>query len=50
MTHSDLHDEITRVDKEPLLPIEKKLIGWSFGLGVVLLAILALVNRFFPVA
>ncbi len=35
---------------EPLLPIEKKLIGWSFGTGVVLLVILLLANRFFPVS
>ena len=35
---------------EPLLPIEKKLIGWSLGIGVTLLVILALFSRFFPVA
>jgi hypothetical protein len=34
---------------EPLLPIEKKLIAWSFGTGVVLLAILLALSRFFPV-
>jgi hypothetical protein len=50
MTHSDLHDELAHAEAEPLLPIEKKLIAWSFGLGVVLLVVLALLNRFFPVA
>ena len=30
---------------EPLLPIEKKLIAWSLGLGVGLLIVLAIVNR-----
>jgi hypothetical protein len=30
---------------EPLLPIEKKLIVWSLGLGVGLLIVLAIVNR-----
>ena len=30
---------------EPLLPIEKKLIGWSLGIGVALLIVLAIVNR-----
>jgi hypothetical protein len=35
---------------EPLLPIEKKLIGWSLGLGLVLLAILVILSRLFPVA
>ena len=34
---------------EPLLPIEKKLIGWSLGTGLVLLVVLALVNRLLPV-
>ena len=34
---SDLKDEIN-APVEPLLPIEKKLIGWSFGLGIALLA------------
>ena len=33
---------------EPLLPIEKKLIGWSLGLGLVLLLVLAAANHFFP--
>jgi hypothetical protein len=32
---------------EPLLPIEKKLIGWSLGLGVVLLVVLYAVARLF---
>jgi hypothetical protein len=35
---------------EPLLPIEKKLIGWSLGLGVSLLVIFAVLARVFPVA
>jgi hypothetical protein len=30
---------------EPLLPIEKKLIAWSLGIGVGLLIILTIVNR-----
>jgi hypothetical protein len=30
---------------EPLLPIEKKLIGWSLGLGIVLLVVLVLVAK-----
>ena len=33
---------------EPLLPIEKKLIGWSLGAGLVLLAVLVVVNHFVP--
>jgi hypothetical protein len=30
------------------LPIEKKLIGWSIGAGLALLAPLIIVNRFVP--
>jgi hypothetical protein len=30
---------------EPLLPIEKKLIAWSLGLGIAALIVLAVVNR-----
>jgi hypothetical protein len=34
---------------EPLLPVEKKLIGWSLGIGLVSLAILVIVNHFLPI-
>ena len=50
MSHSEFHEELRHNVKEPLLPVEKKLIGWSFGLGIVLLLILTLVNHLFPVA
>jgi hypothetical protein len=30
------------------LPIEKKLIVWSLGTGLVLLALLAALNHYFP--
>ena len=33
---------------EPLLPIEKKLIGWSRGLGITLLIVLVLINYLVP--
>jgi len=32
---------------EPLLPIKKKLIGWSLGLGIALLVVLLVVARVF---
>ncbi len=43
-------EEMTKMqqDYEPLLPIEKKLIGWSLGIGLVLLAVLYCVSRFLP--
>ncbi len=40
--------ELETAEIEPLLPIEKKLIGWSLGTGLVLLALLAIVNHFVP--
>jgi hypothetical protein len=49
MSEQELRDEL-KAPAEPLLPIEKKLIGWSLGIGVALLALLAIVNHFLPVA
>ena len=44
-----LAQELREMQWEPLLPVEKKLIGWSIGLGVVLLGILVWVSyTFFP--
>ena len=42
MSQSDLSQELRNAPVEPLLPIEKKLIGWSLGTGVVLLIIAAI--------
>jgi len=47
-TQSDYRDELRAQHTEPLLPIEKKLIAWSLGIGLVLLVVLALVNHFYP--
>jgi hypothetical protein len=42
-------DELKKMDYEPLLPVEKRLIAWSIGLGVVLLALLMWISHaFFP--
>jgi hypothetical protein len=46
---SDVRKELTNPVAEPLLPIEKKLIGWSLGLGIVLLLVLTLLARLWPV-
>lgn len=40
-------EEMRKMAHEPLLPIEKKLIGWSFGTGVVLLIVLVFVAKAF---
>lgn len=48
-TQPKLADEIKKMEYEPLLPVEKTLIGWSIGLGVVLLGILIWISyTFFP--
>ena len=49
MSSPDLKSELNAAEVEPLLPIEKKLIGWSLGLGLVLLAVLIAVNHFVPI-
>ena len=46
-----LADEIRSMREEPLLPIERKLIGWSLALGIGLLGLLLWIsNAFFPSA
>ncbi|MGC2116500.1 MAG: hypothetical protein WA656_18410 [Pseudolabrys sp.] len=48
MSQSNVGEEFRKAQVEPLLPIEKKLIGWSLGIGLVLLAVLAIANHLFP--
>ena len=44
-----LADELEQMADEPLLPVEKRLIAWSIGIGVALLALLTWISyRFFP--
>jgi hypothetical protein len=45
MTDKILEEELNKIGSEPLLPIEKKLIGWSLGIGLVLLVILGVISR-----
>ncbi len=49
MPEPKLTDELRRMDSEyePLLPIENKLIWYTFGTGVVLLVGLVLLSRLF---
>jgi hypothetical protein len=48
MSEANVGEELRKAAVEPLLPIEKKLIGWSLGIGLVLLVALAIVNHLFP--
>jgi hypothetical protein len=40
-------DELEKMEYEPLLPIEKKLIVWSISWGVILLGLLIWISTFF---
>jgi len=48
MSQPDIHTELQRAVPEPLLPVEMKLIGFSLGIGLVLLVVLAVLNYFVP--
>ena len=48
-SQSDLREELRTAPVEPLLPVEKKLIGFSLGLGIALLVILIAINHFVPI-
>ena len=47
MDEPKLSDELRKMEHEPILPIERKLVAWSIGTGVVLLATLVLISRYF---
>jgi hypothetical protein len=47
MEQPKIAEEMQKMAYEPLLPIEKKLIGWSLGLGIALLVVLLVVARVF---
>ena len=50
MSNPNVAEELRKAEVEPLLPIEKKLIAWSLGIGIVLLVILAVITRLYPVS
>jgi hypothetical protein len=50
MEQPKVGEEICKMPVEPLLPVEKKLIAWSLGLGIVLLVALIVLTRTFPVS
>ena len=44
-------EEMRKIAEEPLLPVEKRLIGWSLVAGAVLMVILVFISyTFFPAA
>ncbi len=49
MSEERIADELKKMDAayEPLLPIEKRLIAWSLGIGVALIGILVALSRLF---
>jgi hypothetical protein len=48
MSQINIEREFRKTEAEPLLPVEKRLIGWSLGIGLVLLVVLTIVNHLFP--
>ncbi len=49
MTEPTIKDEAKERFTEPLLPVEKKLIGWSIGIGIVSLIVLGAISRLTPI-
>jgi len=44
-----LSEELRKMEYEPMLPVENKLVAWSIGLGVVLLGLLVWISyTYFP--
>jgi hypothetical protein len=44
MTETHIRNDLLTAAARPLLPVEMKLVGWGFGAGLALLAVLLLVN------
>lgn len=47
MEEPKIAEELRKMEYEPLLPVEKKLIGWSIALGVGLIGLLVWLSRSF---
>ena len=47
MAEPRLSEELEKMKHEPLLPIERQLIWYTFAAGVILLAALVLISRAF---
>ncbi len=46
-TESSIANELANIPNEPFLPVEVKLVGWSLGLGAILLVLLVWVSHTF---
>ncbi len=49
MPHPDIRGELSKAQADPLLRIERQLVSWSLGIGIVLLIGFTIVNHYFPV-
>jgi hypothetical protein len=49
MSQAEFDTERDKAFAEPLLPVEKKLIGWSLGIGIVALIVLVVINHLAPI-
>ena len=47
MEEVKLAEELKKMEREPLLDVEKRLIAWSLGIGVVLLGLLVWISHRF---
>jgi hypothetical protein len=43
--HHSIDEQMRPEPVEPLLPLEKKLIGWSLGFGIALMIVLTAISR-----
>ncbi len=46
MEQPKIAEELQKMEYEPLLPVEKQMVGWSIGLGIALLFVLYGVSAF----
>ena len=47
MEQPKLSEELQKMEYEPLLPVEKQLIGWSIAIGLGLIGVLVWISRVF---
>jgi hypothetical protein len=47
MEEPKFSEEVKKMEYEPLLPVEKRLIAWSIGLGVGLIGLLVWISHTF---